>query len=78
MQESLISLYPWNESWRWSFQSEQTHNEKLESLTKDLKLFTDGSISSDQLKELIKEATKTKLGLEVDRPLPMPNHTLKG
>ena len=30
-----------------SCQSKQTHNDKLESSTKDLKLSTDGSISSD-------------------------------
>ena len=56
----------------------ETHNDKPESLTKDLNFSTEGSISPDHLKELIKEATKTKLGMEVKRPLPMLNHTLKG
>ena len=41
-----------------SFQSKQTHNDKPKSLTKDLKLSADGSISPKQLKELIKEAIK--------------------
>ncbi|XP_023916594.1 uncharacterized protein LOC112028166 [Quercus suber] len=44
-----------------SFQSKQTHNDKPEGSTKDLKLSTDGSISSDQLKELIKEAIKDQV-----------------
>ena len=56
----------------------QTHKDKPESSTKDLNFSTEGSISPDHLKELIKEATKTKLGMEVKRPLPMLNHTLKG
>ena len=61
-----------------SFQSKQTHNDKPESLTKDLKLSTDRSISPDQLKELIKESIKDQVRVEVNHPLPMPNHTLKG
>ena len=45
-----------------SFQSKQTHNDKPESLTKDLKLSADRSISPYQLKELIKEAIKDQVG----------------
>ena len=45
-----------------SFQSKQTHNDKPESSTKDLKLSADGSISLDRLKELIKEAIKDQVG----------------
>ncbi|KAL4637826.1 hypothetical protein ACB092_03G104600 [Castanea dentata] len=40
----------------------QTHNDKPESSTKDLNFSTDGSISPDQLKELIKEAIKDQVG----------------
>ena len=43
------------------FQSKQTHNDKPESSTKDLKLSADGFISLDQLKELIKEAIKDQV-----------------
>ncbi|XP_030964649.1 uncharacterized protein LOC115985896 [Quercus lobata] len=45
-----------------SFQSKQTHNDKPESSTKDLKLSADGSISPNQLKELIEEAIKDQVG----------------
>ena len=41
-----------------SFKSKQTYNDKPKSSTKDLKLSVDGFISSNQLKELIKEAIK--------------------
>ena len=44
------------------FKPKQTHNEKLESSTKDLKLSANGSITSDQLNELIKEAIKDQVG----------------
>ncbi|KAK4538994.1 hypothetical protein RGQ29_032069 [Quercus rubra] len=40
----------------------QTHNDKPESSTKDLNFSTEGSISPDQLKELIKEAIKDQVG----------------
>ena len=39
----------------------QTHNDKLESSTKDLNFSTDGFISPNQLKELIKEAIKDQV-----------------
>ena len=45
-----------------SFQSKQTHDDKPKSSTKDLKLSADGSISPEQLKELIKEAIKDQVG----------------
>ena len=45
-----------------SFKPKQTRNDKHESSTKDLKLSIDRSISSDQPKELIKEAIKEKVG----------------
>ena len=45
-----------------SFKPKQTHNDKPESSTKDLKLFVDGSISPDQLKELIRKAIKDQVG----------------
>ena len=61
-----------------SSKPKQTHNDKPKSPTKDLKLSADGSISSDQHKELIKEAIKDQVGVEVNHPLPMPSHTLKG
>jgi len=44
------------------FKPKQTHNEKLKSSTKDLKLSANGSITSDQLNELIKEAIKDQVG----------------
>ena len=44
-----------------SFQSKQTHDDKPKSSTKDLKLSTDGSISPDQPKELIKKAIKDQV-----------------
>ena len=37
-------------------------NDKPESSTKDLNFSTEGSISPDQLKELIKEAIKDQVG----------------
>nr|POF01480.1 hypothetical protein CFP56_59821 [Quercus suber] len=44
-----------------SFRPKQTNNDKPESSTKDLNFSTDGSISPDQLKELIKEAIKDQI-----------------
>ena len=45
-----------------SFKLKQTHNNKPESSTKDLRLSVNGSISSNQLKDLIKEAIKDQVG----------------
>ena len=45
-----------------SFQSKQTHDDKPKSSIKDLKISADGSISPNQLKELIKEAIKDQVG----------------
>ena len=45
-----------------SSRPKQTHNDKLESSTKDLNFSTEGFISHDQLKELIKEAIKNQFG----------------
>ena len=45
-----------------SFKLKQTHTDKLESSTKDLKLSANRSISSDQLNDLIKEAIKDQVG----------------
>ena len=45
-----------------SSRPKQTLNDKPESSTKDLNFSTDGSISPDQLKELIKEAIKDQVG----------------
>nr|POE91535.1 hypothetical protein CFP56_23727 [Quercus suber]POE93930.1 hypothetical protein CFP56_51249 [Quercus suber] len=55
-----------------SFQSKQNHNDKPEGSTKDLKLSANGSISPDQLKELIKEAIKDQVGggsQSIDSPI---------
>ena len=41
----------------------QTHNDRPENSTKDLNFSTEGSISPDQLKELIKEAIKDQVGV---------------
>ncbi|XP_030934588.1 uncharacterized protein LOC115960030 [Quercus lobata] len=45
-----------------SSRSKQTHNDKPENSTKDLNFSTEGSISPDQLKELIKETIKDQVG----------------
>ena len=45
-----------------SSRPKQTYNDKPESSTKDLNFSTDGSISPDQLKELIREAIKDQVG----------------
>ena len=45
-----------------SSKPKQTHNDKPESSTKDLNFSIEGSISLDQLKELIKEAIKDQVG----------------
>ena len=45
-----------------SSRPKQTHNDKPESSIKDLNFSIDGSISPDQLKELIKEAIKDQVG----------------
>ena len=67
-----------------SFKPKQTHHDEPESSakseknSKNLKISTDGSIFSEQLKELIKEVIKDLVGGVSQHPLPMPNHTLKG
>ena len=45
-----------------SFRPKQTHNDRPENSTKDLNFSIEGSISPDQLKELIKEAIKDQVG----------------